>query len=82
MDDIENEDGLRCVGAPVYSHSGQAVAVISCSGPVFSAKPAETEALGRLVLEASRAISRAMGHAGEEGVARPDDSPSEWEAWT
>jgi len=65
IDDMENEDGIRCVGAPVYGHTGQVVAAISCSGPVFSVTPQEVEPLGRLVADVARAISRAMGYAGE-----------------
>ncbi|WP_324668807.1 IclR family transcriptional regulator [Geochorda subterranea] len=65
IDDMENEDGIRCVGAPVYRHTGQVAAAISCSGPVFSVTPGEVESLGRLVADVARAISRDMGYAGE-----------------
>jgi IclR family transcriptional regulator, KDG regulon repressor len=35
IDEIENEDGIRCVGAPVCNHLGLPIAAISISGPAY-----------------------------------------------
>ena len=35
IDDEENEEGIRCVGAPIYNEAGKAVAAVSVSGPAF-----------------------------------------------
>ncbi|MDQ0338258.1 DNA-binding IclR family transcriptional regulator [Caldalkalibacillus uzonensis] len=35
IDDIEHEEGIRCIGAPIRNHAGQIVAAISISGPTF-----------------------------------------------
>ncbi|HEY8498264.1 MAG TPA: IclR family transcriptional regulator [Limnochordales bacterium] len=64
VDDVENEEGIRCVGAPVYGHSGKVVASISVSGPIFSFTPDRVDEMGRHVVRAARAISRALGYAG------------------
>src|SRR5438094_661631 len=32
-DDIENEEGIRCVAAPVFNHAGVCVCAMSVSGP-------------------------------------------------
>ncbi|MEW6045500.1 MAG: IclR family transcriptional regulator [Bacillota bacterium] len=61
VDDVENEDGIRCVGAPVYRHTGEVLGAISVSGPVFHVPPDRVEELGRQVNETARLISRALG---------------------
>jgi DNA-binding IclR family transcriptional regulator len=61
-DDIENEEGLRCVGAPVFDHEGNVAAGISIAGPEWRVTPARFPELGGLVLEAGRVISGKLGH--------------------
>lgn len=64
IDNVENEEGIRCVGAPVYGHTGRVVASISVSGPVFSVTTEELDGLGRMVADTAQQISRALGYPG------------------
>lgn len=33
LDNIENEEGIRCIAAPIYNHTGKIIASFSVSGP-------------------------------------------------
>jgi IclR family transcriptional regulator, KDG regulon repressor len=33
LDNIENEEGIRCIAAPIYNHTGKIIASFSISGP-------------------------------------------------
>src|SRR5581483_11122151 len=63
-DDIENEDGIRCVGAPVFDHSGHVCAGISVAGPATRVTPERFAELGLLVQEAAATISWRLGYGG------------------
>jgi DNA-binding IclR family transcriptional regulator len=60
-DEIENEEGIRCVGAPVFDHTGIACAGISVAGPASRVTSDRTRELGELVQDAALAISRRIG---------------------
>jgi IclR family acetate operon transcriptional repressor len=57
----EFEDGLRCVGAAVFDHTGRAVAAISISGPRHRVTDEAIPALGHLVRESASKISARLG---------------------
>ncbi len=58
----ELEDGLNAVAAPIYDHSGQAVAAVSISGPAYRVPPDTFSHLaGQLVKVADR-ISQQLGY--------------------
>ena len=61
-DEVENEEGIRCVGAPVFDHTGLVCAGISVAGPATRVTPARTAELGQLVQTAALAISRRIGY--------------------
>jgi len=63
VDDVENEPGVRCVGAPIVDHEGRTVAALSVSGPEIRVTEAEVERLAVLVRAAARTVSRALGAA-------------------
>lgn len=72
IDNVENEEGIRCVGAAIRDHHGQVVGAVSLSGAASSItlERARRE-LGPMVLQTARRISHALGWAGvpttEEG---------------
>jgi IclR family KDG regulon transcriptional repressor len=63
VDDIENEDGIRCLGAAVLDHRGLPVAAISVSGPAFRMTKARVRELSGPVIATASAISQQMGHS-------------------
>ena len=73
MDDEEFEDGLRCVGAPVFDHRGHVVASLSLAAPVFRLGRDRLPQVVRLVVDAARRLSAEIGYQ-EPGLpkARPE----------
>lgn len=65
VDDIENEEGIRCVAAPVFDHTGDVVAGISVSGPEQRVTAERLKDLGGKVAESAFALSRRLGYAAE-----------------
>jgi DNA-binding IclR family transcriptional regulator len=65
-DNVENEEGIRCVGAPVFDHSGRVAGGISIAGPEQRMTLERFAELGPLVREHADAISAAVGFR-EEG---------------
>jgi DNA-binding IclR family transcriptional regulator len=61
VDDMENEPGVRCVGAPIRDYRDQVIAAVSTSGPATVLTPDRDAAVARHVMEAARQISRRLG---------------------
>jgi len=61
VDDEEHAVGLRCIAAPIFDETGEAIAAISASGPMARVLEERVAPLGELVLETARGISAAMG---------------------
>jgi len=61
VDDVEMEDDVRCVGAPVFDYQGRPVAALSVSAPTVRMPLARARAVGAAVCESALAVSRAMG---------------------
>lgn len=77
VDDMENEEGIRCVAAPVFDHSGKNIASLSVSGPEYRLPREQLDQLGDLVREAALALSRKIGfrydvYNGEEVIRERD----------
>jgi DNA-binding IclR family transcriptional regulator len=62
IDNEENESGVRCLGAPIFDHTGYAFAGISVSGPAYRTSVTQLKALARPLIEAANAISARLGH--------------------
>lgn len=66
-DNVENEDGVRCVAAPVRDHAGSTVAAMSVSAPAYRFELGDLPKLSSLVTTAAEELSRSIGF-------RPADS--------
>ncbi|MEK9199311.1 IclR family transcriptional regulator [Ureibacillus sp. 179-F W5.1 NHS] len=63
LDNIENEEGIRCIAAPIYNYSGNIIASFSISGPStrITMERIEEE-LAEKILNTSRVISSQLGY--------------------
>ncbi|QGU94729.1 helix-turn-helix domain-containing protein [Clostridium bovifaecis] len=62
MDEVEHEEGIRCVSCPIYGMDGKIVAGISVSGPVFFITEERIPELIKQTKEAARSISSQLGY--------------------
>ncbi|MFA6657970.1 MAG: IclR family transcriptional regulator C-terminal domain-containing protein, partial [Mesotoga sp.] len=58
----ENEDGVACVGAPIFDSSGMVVASVSISGPIFRMEEEVMKKYSDLLKKVVSRISSALGH--------------------
>jgi len=61
VDNVENEDGVRCVAAPIRDHSGEAIAALSVSAPAYRFALEDLPALAPDVLAVAGEISTRIG---------------------
>ena len=61
VDNEEAVEGLRCVAAPLFDHTGKAIAAFSVAGPATRITPERVPEIARLVCETSRVISYHLG---------------------
>jgi IclR family acetate operon transcriptional repressor len=64
LDDEENELGIRCVSAPIFDYTRQAIAAMSISGPSNRMGRERCRELSPLVRESAQRVSRRMGAPG------------------
>jgi DNA-binding IclR family transcriptional regulator len=62
VDNVENESGVRCVGAPIFNHQGKVVAAISISGPADRIWGPKVEVIGKELVAATQSISEQLGY--------------------
>jgi IclR family acetate operon transcriptional repressor len=67
IDEEENEEGIRCVGAPVFARGGRVIGSLSVSAPAFQLSAEEARRLAPHVITAAREVSLSLGvHAQAE----------------
>ncbi len=62
LDDEESEADIRCVGAPIFDHTGRVFAALSVSGPAYRLSAARLQTLAPLVLDAANTVSGRLGY--------------------
>ncbi len=62
VDDEEQEEGVRCVAAPVRDHTGRVAAALSVSGPTSRMTRERITELGQIVVAACEELSREIGY--------------------
>ena len=62
VDDEEQEEGVRCVAAPVRDHTGQVVAALSVSGPTSRMARERIAELAAMVVDSCVELSRELGY--------------------
>jgi IclR family KDG regulon transcriptional repressor len=66
IDDMEIEEGIRCVSAPIFDHTGRVVAAISTSGPAFRLSLSRIHDVAEAAVRASASISSKLGYMSNE----------------
>lgn len=61
IDNEEIEEGLRCVGAPVWDHDEQVVAAVSIAGPSYRVGGEHLPGLVEMVVSVAKELSCALG---------------------
>jgi DNA-binding IclR family transcriptional regulator len=70
VDNMEHEEGICCVGAPIRNYKGEVFAAISLSGPSQRFTPERIKEMVPLVMQAAREISAKLGYQNNgSGVA-------------
>jgi DNA-binding IclR family transcriptional regulator len=64
VDDEEHEHGIRCIGAPVFGHTGAVLAALSASWPTFRFPAGVMGPAAQAVRAAAARISSILGHPG------------------
>jgi DNA-binding IclR family transcriptional regulator len=59
VDNVEHEEGVRCVGVPIRDHSGAVTASLSVSGPASRMTPERDREIAERAMAAAAAISDA-----------------------
>ncbi|MBC6460613.1 IclR family transcriptional regulator [Actinomadura sp. HBU206391] len=79
IDEVENEDGIRCVAVPVSDHTGAVIAALSVSAPAYRFSRDDLPAVALVARDAAAALSARMGSHGTaadtEPASRHDTSP-------
>ena len=62
IDNEENIEDVRCVGAPVFDHNGRPIAAISVAAPSFRLPLDKVPVVAESVVRAARALSEESGY--------------------
>jgi DNA-binding IclR family transcriptional regulator len=64
VDNVEHEEGIRCVATPLFDHTNKVVASISISGPDYRVTEDRIPELAEKIKEIAQQISRKLGYFG------------------
>ncbi len=64
VDDEENEVGIRCIGSPIYDHSGRLSGALSVSGWTITMTRERMPELAPELIQACQGISQELGFSG------------------
>lgn len=73
VDNEEHEDGVLCVGAPVWSFGQHPIAAISVSGPTFRFSAEKIPSAAQTIMSIARALSLELGMQSTSGALRDAD---------
>lgn len=62
IDNIENEPDIRCLGCPIFDHTGKVIAAASVAGPANRVTLSRISELSRAVTATCAEISRRLGY--------------------
>ena len=62
VDNMEHEEGLRCIGAPIRNRMGHVFAAISVSGPSQRITLGNVSEIGKVVMAQAEKISEQLGY--------------------
>ncbi|NHA68240.1 IclR family transcriptional regulator [Phycicoccus flavus] len=77
IDDIENEEGVRCVAAPVFDHLGEVTAALSVSAPAYRFSRADVERYGPRAVAIAHELSARAGFRGSPSHTPTPDTDLE-----
>ena len=69
IDDIENEEGVRCIAAPIRDHLGAVIAAMSIAAPAYRFEHDDLFTLAPTVLNTTAELSRRIGWRAPAGEA-------------
>lgn len=69
VDDVENEDAIRSIAAPIFNYMGHVVAAVSISGTVMQVTIDRVAEMARMVVECADEISVRLGYLGKQTAA-------------
>ncbi|MFY9357174.1 MAG: IclR family transcriptional regulator [Defluviitoga tunisiensis] len=61
IDNEENENGIFCIGAPIFNYDNQVIAAVSISMSTSQAKETNVEKYANYVMDCTKKISRLLG---------------------
>ncbi|SHJ54900.1 transcriptional regulator, IclR family [Anaerobranca californiensis DSM 14826] len=62
IDNIEHEEGVRCVAAPIFDYTNKVIGAISISGPTVRISEDRIKELAELITSTAHKISKSLGY--------------------
>ena len=62
VDNVEHEQGVRCIGAPIRNHEGQAFAAVSVTWPSQRLQLSRIPKFAKTVIATANKISQRLGY--------------------